>query len=181
MTIRVVLLRGINVGGHNKLPMAELRQIAEAVGLVEPEIYVQSGNMVVGTDLDEAGLAESLQTAIEDRFGFEVSVVSRTAGEFLDSASSHPFSALGLDDRYLQVAFLGRAPDEEVDTLIEAADYEPDRFEAHGREIYLAYPNGSGRSKLSHTLLERKLGVTVTARNWRTVTRLAAMVDARGS
>lgn len=179
MTTRVVLLRGINVSGHNKLPMADLRQMAATLGLVAPETYVQSGNMIVDTDLDEIELSGSLREAIEGRFGFEVPVISRSADAFVGVARSHPHRGLGLDERFLQVAFLSRAPDEDVDTLIDAADYEPDLFEADGREIYIAYPNGSGRSKLNHSLLERRLGVTVTTRNWRTVSKLADMVTTR--
>lgn len=179
MTTRVVLLRGINVGGQNKLPMAELRDTAGSIGLGEPETYVQSGNMVVSTDLDETDLGEQLQTAIAERFGFDVSVVSRLASEFAAIAAAHPFESLGLDDRLLHVAFLDRVPDEPLDTLIDATDYEPDRFETRGREIYLAYPNGSGRSKLNHSLLERRLGVRATARNWRTVQKLVELAGSR--
>lgn len=181
MTAFVVLLRGINVSGHNKVPMADLRHIAKSIGLAAPETYAQSGNIVVDTHLDESELTESLRAALENRFGLDVPVISRSADEFNGIAASHPYSNLGLDDRFLHVAFLDRTPDDDVSTLIDAADYEPDRFQADGREIYLAYPNGSGRSKLNHSLLERRLGVTVTARNWRTVAKLAAMVRARPS
>ena len=181
MSTHVVLLRGINVSGHNRLPMADLREIAASIGLAEPETYVQSGNLVVSTDLDEVEIAERLQAAITDRFGLDAPVVSRSADEFAAVANSHPFESLGLDDRFLQVAFLDRVPDADVSELIDTADYEPDRLEARGRELYLAYPNGSGRSKLNHSLLERKLGVTVTTRNWKTVGRLAEIAGTRPS
>lgn len=179
MTTRVVLLRGINVSGHNKLPMADLREIAASIELGEPETYVQSGNLVVSTDLDEAELARRLRAAIAARFEFDVPVVSRSADQFAAIADSHPFENLGLDDRFLQVAFLDRVPDGNVDALIDPADYEPDRLEVSGRETYLAYPKGSGRSRLNHSLLERKLGATVTTRNWRTVQKLGEMVEQR--
>lgn len=179
MTTRVVLLRGINVSGHKKVPMADLRGIASSLGLLEPETYVQSGNLIIGTELDENDLADRIRAAIADRFGFDVAVISRSGDEFADIAGSHPYENLGLDDRLLHVAFLDRAPDGDMGALIDAAEYEPDRFETDGREVYLAYPNGSGRSKLNHTLLERVLGVTVTTRNWRTVTKLAEMTRAR--
>lgn len=181
MTTFVLLLRGVNVSGHKRVPMADLRELATSLGLTDPQTYVQSGNLVVGADRSEAEVAESLQAAIENRFGFEVRVISRPATQFIDIASSHPYSSLDLDERFLHVAFLDRTPEDEVGMLIDAADYEPDRFEANGREIYLAYPNGSGRSKLNHTLLERRLGVTLTARNWRTVLKLAAMVRTRST
>lgn len=179
MTTWVALLRGINLGDHNKVPMGELRDLAEEIGLSQPETYVRSGNLVVDTSLSESDLVTNLQEAIQDRFRLEVPVICRSAGEFRRIAGSHPFSDLGLDDRMLHVAFLDREPEQAVDDLIDAKQYAPDRLTADGREVYLAYPDGSGRSKLNHSLLERRLGVSVTARNWRTITNLAVMAESR--
>jgi uncharacterized protein (DUF1697 family) len=179
VTTCVILLRGINVGGRNRLPMADLRELAESMGLDEPSTYVQSGNLLARTGLEESDVVGSLQDAISERFGLEVPVIFRSGQEFSDIASAHPYSGLGLDDRFLQVAFLDRTPAKEMEALVDAADYEPDRFHQVGREIYLAYPDGSGRSRLNHSLLERRLGVTVTARNWRTIQKLAEMLGDR--
>jgi uncharacterized protein (DUF1697 family) len=179
MTTRVALLRGINLAGRKKVPMPRLRELAADLGFGEPQTYVQSGNLVFDTDLDEAEVGRILGDALRSDFGFEVPVISRTAGEMRAIASSHPFSDLGLDDRLLQVAFLDRVPLTSPETAVEADEYYPDRFEGNGREVYLAYPNGSARSKLGHALLERRLGVTATLRNWRTVSKLAEMAASR--
>jgi len=175
MTTRVALLRGINLGSHKKVPMARLRDLAEGLGLSDPRTYVQSGNLVVETDLDEAGTVELLEGALHKEFGFTVPVISRSADEMADIASGHPFTDLGIDDRLLHVAFLDRVPDQSLHDRIDATRYAPDRFHCDGREIYLAYPNGSGRSKLSHALLEKQLDVSATSRNWRTVSKVAEL------
>lgn len=177
MSARVALLRGINLGPHKKVPMAELRDLATGLGLANPETYVQSGNLVFDTSLGEADLVEKLEAAIEDRFGFDVPVISRSGEEMAAVARTHPFADLGLDDKMLHVAFLDRAPDQPPEELIDADTYTPDRFHGNGRDVYLAYPGGLGRSKLNHGLLERKLGVRATLRNWRTVTTLAGMAS----
>ena len=179
MTTWAALLRGINLGSHNKVAMAELRDLADELGLDAPETYLRSGNLVIDSDLSEPALARALGDGIEKRFGLNVPVVCRSSEELGRIASAHPFSSLGLDDKLLHVAFLDREPEEKLDGMLDQADYLPDRLESVGREIYLAYPNGSGRSKLGQGLLEHLLGVTVTARNWRTVTKLSEMVARR--
>lgn len=179
MTTWAALLRGINLGSHNKVPMEELREFANELGFSDPETYLRSGNLVIDSDLSESALARSLSDGIEERFGLQVPVICRSAEQLDQVARTHPFSSLGLDDKLLHVAFLDREPEERLNDIIDPADYLPDRFQADKREIYLAYPNGSGRSKLSQSLLENRLGVSVTARNWRTVTKLAGMVYKR--
>jgi uncharacterized protein (DUF1697 family) len=172
---KVALLRGINVGGHRRVPMVELRDIAGALGFGDPVTYIQSGNLVFDTDLDEEASVTALATALADRFGFDVSVVVRSAADVVAVAASHPFAGLDLEPKSLMVAFLDRAPTVDVAAAIDPDSYLPDRFTVEGREVYLAYPNGSGRSKLNHTLLERRLQVGATVRNWPTVTTLAAL------
>lgn len=179
MTVWVALLRGINLGSHNKVPMAELREIALELGLTEPETYVRSGNLVAEAEHSETELSAAMAEALRNRYDLDVPVICRSGDLFRRIADSHPFSDLGLDDRLLHVAFLDREPETAPADVIDADEYAPDRFEPDRREIYLAYPRGSGRSKLSQGLLERRLGVTVTARNWRTVTKLAEMVVTR--
>lgn len=179
MTTWIALLRGINLGSRNKVPMDDLRDLASELGLSRPQTYVRSGNMVVDADMSETALKSTLQRGIKDRFGLEVPVICRSAEEFERIASTHPFSSLGLDDRMLHVAFLDREPEATVDDVIDMANHVPDRLQADGREIYLAYPNGLGRSKLNHSLLERRLGVSATSRNWRTVTNLVGIIDSR--
>lgn len=161
--------------------MGRLRELAAEIGLDHPETHIQSGNLVFATDLDETGTVRSLESALHNEFGFEVPVICRSADEIEAISSAHPFSDLGLDDRLLQVAFLDRSPDQPVESLIAAEDHAPDRFRGAGREVYLAYPDGSARSKLGHALLESRLGVSATLRNWRTVSKLAEMAVSRRS
>lgn len=172
----IALLRGINVGGRNKVPMAELRDLLTRRGFMDVRTYIQSGNVILRSDGREDEIVERVHTAILERFDLEVPVIVRTTRDFETVAASHPLSAVVDDPRFLMVAFLDREPGEPVQSRLDASEFAPDRFEGTGREIYLAYPNGSGRSKLSHTLLERRLGVTVTARNWKTVRALADML-----
>lgn len=159
--------------------MAQLRELATDIGLDDPATYVQSGNLVFDTDLTESEVVSILGAGLSDRFGLEIPVISRSADEMERVADGHPLSHLELDDRLLQVAFLDREPSEDVADLIDPNGYEPDEYEWEGREIYIAYPKGSGRSKLNHSLLEQRLSVTVTLRNWRTVTKLAGMAADR--
>jgi uncharacterized protein (DUF1697 family) len=173
----VVLLRGINVGGRHIVPMADLRDLAASIGLGDPITYIQSGNLVVNSVLDEAALVATLEPALETRYGFPVPVVVRSAAELAMVAEGHPLAGTDSDPRLLMVAFLDRPPTVDVGRVLDPIDYLPDRLLLDGREVYLEYPNGSGRSKLSHSLLEQRLGVSVTIRNWNTITKLVELTD----
>jgi uncharacterized protein (DUF1697 family) len=179
MTTRIALLRGINLAGRKRVAMPELADLASQLGLENPTTYAQSGNLVFETELDEAETVAALEEALEDHFGFDIPVICRSANEFERTAASHPFSDLGIDGRLLQVGFLDHEPVDAVEELIDIDQHAPDRLQGDGREVYLAYPNGSARSKLDHALLVRRLGVSVTLRNWRTVSKLAAMTASR--
>jgi uncharacterized protein (DUF1697 family) len=174
----VALLRGINVGGHNKVPMADLRDTAAALGFTSVATYIQSGNLIFDASDDEPSLVVRLEKGIAARYGFEVPVVIRTARQLRAIAAEHPLAGGGSDPRFLMVAFLDRPPEVAVEEAIDPAEHAPDRYLLDGREMYLDYPKGSGRSKLDHSLIERRLEVRATVRNWNTVTKLAAMLDA---
>lgn len=175
MTTWIALLRGINVGGKKSVPMAELRGLAESLDLQDVATYVRSGNLVFDSDEAATALVSRLEEAIADRFGFTVSVLIRDSASFHSIAESHPFERDENDPRFLVVAFLDREPAVKISEAIPAADYEPDRASLQGTELYIHYPNGSGRSKLTLDVIERRAGVRGTARNWRTVQRLAEM------
>ncbi len=175
MGTAVALLRGINVAGQKRVPMAELRELVAALGYAGAVTYIQSGNLVFDTDDDEQSIVLSLEQAIADRFGFSVPVVVRSAAELIAVARAHPLAGPGTDPRRLLVAFLDRPPGIDLGEVLDAEAYRPDAFTLIGRHLYLHYPNGSGRSKLTNALFEQALGVRSTTRNWTTVTRLARL------
>lgn len=176
MTGWIALLRGINVGGHNRVPMAELRICFEQNGCGSVSSYIQSGNVLFTHEsADRAALARRLEDAVAEAFGVASPVVLRTVAELVRVAGSHPF---GADASQSHVAFLDREPDDPGALApLEAA---PDLFELSGADVYLRYPNGVRGSRLTGAVLERRLGVKATVRNWRTVTKLAELADSPG-
>ena len=175
----VALLRGINVGGKNRLPMADLRDIFTAAGCAAVRTYIQSGNAVFKAtdDLAEA-VPELVAQAILQRFGYETTVVVRSGEEMRQVASSNPFDTSG-DPRFLHVAFLRDTPGAEAVSSLDPERSPPDEFAVRGRDVYLRYPNGVARSKLTNEYLASRLQTVSTMRNWRTVLRLLEMVETR--
>lgn len=178
MTGWVALLRGVNVGGGNRLPMADFRDSVEALGYADVTTYIQSGNVVFRTDESETEIVERLRGVLSDRHGLAVPVVVRSGDELAGVVARHPFAGDRLDPKLLHVAFLDRAPDP-ADGPDEDR-WSPDRWALVGRELYLAYPGGSARSKMTIEQFERSWGVTATARNLNTVAKLAEMVTSIG-
>ena len=183
MTTVVAMLRGINVSGRNKVPMADLRSTAESLGYTGVRSYVQSGNLVFGAPgrVTPASVASRLGEAVLETFGVDVPVVVRTRDELTRVVAASPFAAEGLrpDDepRLFHVTFLVSAPDPAAVAGLEAAaaPYRPDVLRVAGADVYLHIPGGYGVTKLDNAFLERKLGGRATTRNWKTVTTLAAM------
>ena len=173
----VALLRGVNVGGKNKLPMADLRDIFTAAGCAVVQTYIQSGNVVFEAAQDLAGWVPEIVTrAIRQQFDYEIPVVARSSDELQQVAASSPFDTSG-DPRFLHVAFLEDTSAEAVSRL-DPERFPPDAFAVRGRNVYLHYPNGVARSKLTNDYLAAQLQTTSTMRNWRTVLTLLEMVDA---
>lgn len=176
----VVLLRGINVGGRNKVPMAELR---DALGRPEHEFeaistYIQSGNIVLDApERNEAEVVTTVHDVVADRFGLDIAVVARAARIWPEILAANPFPDGEADPKRLHVFLCDVAPDAERLDDFDPARFEPDRFEADGRQLYVWYKQGAGTSKLTGAVLERKLGVTATARNWATILTLSDMLD----
>ena len=139
----VALLRGINVGGKNKLPMADLRDIFTAAGCGAVKTYIQSGNVVFEAAEDLAERVPSIVTqAIAERFGYETAVVVRSGEELRQVADSNTFDTSG-DPRFLQVAFLEDTPGDEAVSRLDPQRSPPDAFEAKGRHVYLHLPERS--------------------------------------
>lgn len=179
MTTYVALLRAVNVGGRNRLAMPALRAELESLGHVRVTTVLQSGNAVFGS---RSSSAAALATGIEERlasaFGLDVTVILRSADELADVAGRNPFLPHDGELSQLHVAFLADAPAASAVAGLDPDRSPPDMFAVDGREIYLRFPNGSGRSKLTLDWFERRLGTRATARNWLTVTKLVELARA---
>jgi uncharacterized protein (DUF1697 family) len=169
----VALLRGINVGGRHKLPMKELVALFEEVGSEDVRTYIQSGNVVFrSASKSVAEVTAELEWAIEARFGFEVPIVMRSVEALCDIVARNPFVAAGADPRHLHVGFLSDAPTEQAVASLDPARTNIDSFRVLGTEVHLHVPGGMGRTKLTTDWFDRRLGTTMTVRNWRTVNKL---------
>lgn len=172
MPRQVALLRGINVGAHNRIGMAPLRELLTRLGHEDVRTLLQSGNVVLTADTTGAELERALETAIAAELGVEPRVMVRTADELAAVVAHDPFGDVADDPRRYQVSFLEAELDPEAARALEAADVAPERVAVHGREVYAWHANGIQRSPLVKLLDDKKLGVAATARNWRTVTKL---------
>jgi len=182
VSARVALLRAVNVGGRNRVPMKELRAALEAAGLRDVSTVLQSGNAVFDASGSDAEVAAAIRSAIAEAFGLDVGVVVRTAAEMRRIAGANPFLEGGdtRDPATLHVAFLEAEPTVTAAAGLDPHRSPPDACVVRGREVYLSYPGGSGRSRLTLGYLEGTLGIQGTARNWRTVERLASILVAGG-
>jgi uncharacterized protein (DUF1697 family) len=178
MKRQIVLLRGINVGGHRRIPMADLRALLTGLGYEGVRTHLQSGNVVLESKASPRTVGRTIERGIRDELGFDVEVFLRTRDELADVVARDPFGALAVDPSRYLVSFLSAEPSPERVREAAAVDVAPERFVASGREIYAWYPEGLQASKLVKVLSERRLGVTATARNWNTVTKLLELADA---
>ncbi|MBT2508745.1 DUF1697 domain-containing protein [Streptomyces sp. ISL-98] len=178
-TTYAALLRGINVSGHRRVPMAELRALLTELGHRDVRTYLQSGNAVFTTDADKTddALAADLERAIEKHFGFPVDCLVRSGAYLSAVADACPFPAAELEGKQLHVTFLSGAVDPKRLAPIDPAAYLPEEFRLGDRALYLYAPNGLGRSKLGEALAKPSLfkGVIATSRNWNTVAKLVEM------
>jgi uncharacterized protein (DUF1697 family) len=173
----VALLRAINVGGRNALPMKDLAALCEAAGCRDVVTYIQSGNVAFGATAALAKkLPEALRAAIQTRAKIDVPVVVRDAAALAAVARENPFLAAGADPGELHVGFLADAPTKERVAALDPARSPPDEFVVRGREVYFRFPKGVGRSKLTVTYFDSKLATTITLRNWRTVGALIELL-----
>ena len=189
MTTRfVVLPRGINVGGHNRVPMAELRPKLAEAGYADPVTILQSGNIIVTADAAAAershqpgaaaGTAAAVATAVQqllaDEFDVHVPCAARTAAEIEAILERNPLGHIADDGSRYLVNFLSEAPTPDAVRELVEADHSPEVLHVEGTEAYVWAPEGIKALRLSYSHLERHLGVTATARNWNTLERIAA-------
>jgi uncharacterized protein (DUF1697 family) len=177
MTTYVALLRGINLGKNKRIKMGDLREALSAAGFDDPRTLLQSGNVVLESNADIAALVDIVETTIQSTFGFHSTVIVRTADEFRDHLTSHPFSAEQIEDgRFAHVGFCRDEPDRDGFAALQEANEGSEEMKLAGRELFVYYPDGSGRSKVTNSVIEKHLGTPTTCRNWNTVEKIKAML-----
>lgn len=170
MSRYVALLRGINVGGHRKVPMAELRSLASDLGCESATTHLNSGNLIFSADTSPRELITRLEQGIFDRFGFAVPVVVRDTAQLDAALTRNPFRER--DPKQVQFAFLAATPDSAVRDRLAVAASAVEEWDLADDVLFIDYRGGLARSKLAASL-DRVLGVVATSRNLRTVQALA--------
>ena len=174
----VALMRGINVGGKNMLPMKALTEMFVAAGCKDVTTYIQSGNVIFSADAKVVkGLGSLISSRVEKQFGLRVPVVLRTAAELEAVAQKNPFLVAGVGEEMLYVGFLADFPEADGIAALDGERSPPDRFAVVGREIYFQLANGAARTKLTNAYFDSKLKTVSTMRNWRTVLKLAELMS----
>ena len=178
MPVFISLLRGINVGGK-QIKMADLRSLYESLDLRGTQTLLQTGNVVFETDItDRAKLVALIETGIEDAFGFHAGIIIRTVDELVAAIETHPFSGEQLDNpQKIAVMFLLDDPGQDAIDQLKTNYSGPEEMFFKGKEAYLYYPDGMGRSKLTHALIEKTLKTSGTMRNWNTTNKLRILAE----
>jgi uncharacterized protein (DUF1697 family) len=180
LTTHIALLRGINVGGHKQVAMADLRAMLERLGFHDAQSVLQSGNLVFRSE-GKAGarLEQLLETEARKRLKLEAAFMIRSAAEWKQLVAENPFPAKARGDpARLVVVFLKEAPGAAAMKALQASIVGREVVRAKGKHLYAVYPDGQGRSKLTNAVIEKQLGTRGTARNWNTVQRLGAVAGA---
>ena len=159
--------------------MDALCTLCGSLGLRDAETYVQSGNVIFRTDgRDLVRLCKRIESGIEKTFGFRSDVILRTPAELRDVIARNPFAARrGIEPKRLAVTFLASDPGQEARDKLLAIKAEPEEVRIDGRELYIYYPNGMARPKLTWPIIERTLKTSGTSRNWNTVTKLLEIAE----
>jgi uncharacterized protein (DUF1697 family) len=178
MKNRIALLRGINVGGRNKLPMAELRALCQELGWRDVATYIQSGNVLYSADSQPASLEVDLQSAIRKRFGLDVPALVRSEKDWSEYIAANPFPAASQKQPNLVMLALSKSHLEaEAARQLQAHAAAGERVASSAGALWIHYPDGSARSRITPRLLDRLAGSPVTTRNWRTATKLLTMLE----
>jgi uncharacterized protein (DUF1697 family) len=179
MAVLISMLRGVNVGGHNKIKMDALRALYESLKLRDPHTYIQSGNVIFrNEERDLLVLTKRVQNGIERTFGFRPDVIVRTASELRDVIARNPFAKRrDIHPGKLLIMFLASDPAPEARDRVLRIKTDPEELRIDGRELYIYYPNGMARPKLSWAVIEKTLKTSGTGRNWNTVTKLLEMAE----
>lgn len=179
MPVLISMLRGVNVGPHNRIKMDALRALYQSLKLEDPRTYVQSGNVVFRTKEKNApALANKIQAAIEKKLGCCPEVVLRTSEEMRKAIAANPFpERVKEEPGKVLVTFLAAVPPSDAAANLAALKKYPEELHLKGREMYIYFPNGAGKSKLPWSQVEKLLKVTGTARNWNSVLAILAIAE----
>lgn len=174
MPVFISLLRGINVGGHNKIKMETLRALYESLGYRNPQTLLQSGNVVFSTsDRSVDRINKTIQDSIEKKFNFRPNSILRTVSQLRAVIAANPFGKQAVSEpSKLLVTFLAATPAPEALAAALKIKTEPEELRIIGSEVFIYFPNGMARPKMSWPSIERALKTTGTGRNWNTVTKL---------
>jgi uncharacterized protein (DUF1697 family) len=178
----IAILRGINVGGHKKVPMKELKNLFETLEYKDVTTYIQSGNVVFKSSDNKSAetISAEIEEAIRQKFGFDVPVICRTKNEWNETISGNPFTGKpDFDPSFFHVTFLEKAPSKEKTESFSNLDFSPEKYFISGKDIYLYCPNGYGNAKLVNTFIEGSLRVKATTRNWKTVEALGELAKTK--
>jgi uncharacterized protein (DUF1697 family) len=177
MTRYALLLRGVNVGRKNTLPMAELRAMLTSIDCTNVRTYVQSGNAVFGTKLGTAALTKTVERALERYMGRPIATTLRTLDQIKAVVDANPLAKVATDPKFLCVTFLSNAPTKSEVAPLRAQNWAPELFKVVGKEIYTWHPNGQGRSPLTAALARLPVRGAITTRNWNTVLKIMQMLS----
>ncbi|WP_340152841.1 DUF1697 domain-containing protein [uncultured Marivirga sp.] len=174
METKIAILRGINVGGKKKILMADLKILMQNLGYQNIQTYIQSGNIIFKADekLQNKEIAAGIETAILNKFDFEVPVIVLSKNEIESAVANNPFYTPDADINNLHLTFLSEEPDKGKLALIEIVDCTPDQFKIINKNVFIYCEASYHKSKLTNDLFERKLKVKATTRNWKTVLKL---------
>jgi len=171
----IILLRGVNLGGHKKIKMEELRQVLEIAGYAQISTYIQSGNICLECpEIAKEELSEAIGELLQKHFGFDVPTFARTLADWEKIIAELPFVEESID--FLHITLLHKIPDAAAVAAIDSSKFSSnERFVAIGQTVYLYCPDGYGRTKLTNNFWEKKLNCAATTRNWKTVLAMASL------
>lgn len=175
MKTYIALLRGINVSGKNKILMADLRQLFEKLGFKNVQTYIQSGNVIFNTEISKELLSKIITDKIKEVYDYEIPIMIRTPIEIEEIINKNPFLNKNVNLKNLYVFFLNKPPLETK--KLDEFDFGNDEYKIIKNTIYIKYEIGAGKTKLSNKIIETKLKVIATARNWRTTNKLVELCN----
>lgn len=180
MQIIISFLRGVNMAGHFPLKMTDLSDMYKDLGFKDTETYIQSGNVIFTcpANLQRAEITEKIEAAVLNKFGYAVPVMIRTVDDIKKIIAENPFiSESKFDPSKMVAILLYEKPTEAQIQKMVNINYPPDKFAISGNEIFVYCPDGFGKSKLYTNFFEKKMGVTGTARNWKTITTILSLAE----